>query len=304
MSAELITADVWAALTKAARQSKKPANVAVAYFGRGAAGLLHLPPKSQLVVDASEATVRNGQTHPKDLSRMRRRKVAVYSAQNLHAKIFAFGNSVFVGSANVSKHSANVLQEAVVRITDATVARAARDFVRGLCLEPLGPSELKRLQKLYRPPRFAPGQSKKGSARNQFSALRVALTDDAIIPDELDKAFEAGLKEATKKRRHGSGFYIREFYWPSPSPFRNGQLVIEVFKNAHGQIVSPPGHVIHTRDYRDGMKRKTLIYLEFPDRDWEPLSRFSRELKTILGRGGIKNQAAARKLLSFWERKR
>jgi hypothetical protein len=232
---------------------------------------------------------------------MHQLKVAVYSARNLHAKILAFGNSVFIGSANVSKHSAHVLQEAVVRITDAAVARAARDFVKDLCLEPLGPSELKRLQKLYRPPRFAPGQSKKGP-KTQFSTLRVAQTHEVDIPDKLDKAFEAGSKEAIKKRRHGSGFYIEEFYWHSPSPFRDGQLVIEVFRDAHGRTVSPPGRVIHTHDYRDGKRRKTLIYLELPDRDWEPLSRFSKELKTILGRGGTKTQAATRKLLSFWER--
>lgn len=147
MSAQFITADVWGALSKAARRSKKPAYVSVAYFGKGAADLLHLPAKSRLVVDASEAAVKQGQTNPAKLRRMRRRRVAVYSVQNLHARVFAFDTAVFIGSANVSKHSASVLQEAVLRVTDAAVLKAARDFVTELCLEPLGPKELMRLQK-------------------------------------------------------------------------------------------------------------------------------------------------------------
>jgi hypothetical protein len=303
MSAQLITANVWTALTEAARRSKKPAYVAVAYFGQGAADLLCLPPRSRLVVDASEAIVKKGQTHPADLQRMRRRKVAVYSAQNLHAKLFGFDKAVFIGSANVSKRSANVLQEAIVRITDAAVIQAARSFVKNLCLEPLGPEELKRLQKLYRPPRLVPGQSKRSGMKQRFSILIVAPTRTVTVPEKLEKAFEAGRKEATKKRRYNNGFDIGEFYWPSPSPFREGRLVIQVHKNAHGRAVSPPGHVVHTRAYRNGKKRKTLVYVEFPDRDWEPLSRFGREAKRSLARGGVKSQSAARRLLAFWQDK-
>jgi hypothetical protein len=303
MSAQLITGDVWGAFTEAARRSKKPAYVAVAYFGKGGADLLHLPPRSRLVVDASEAAVKNGQTHPAELRRLHRRKVAIYSAQNLHAKVFAFDQAVFIGSANVSKHSADVLQEAIVRVTDAAVRQAARGFVKNLCLEQLGPEELKRLQKLYRPPRFVPGQRKASRRKQQFSTLRVALTTAVSVSEKLEEAFDTGRKEATKKRRHNSGFVIEEFYWSSPSPFRDGQLVIQVHKDAHGRTVSPPGHVIHTRAYRSGKERKTLIYVELPDRNREPLSRLGKNAKKILSRGGIKNQSATRSLLALWEGK-
>lgn len=301
MTSQLITAGVWDALSKAARRTKKPAHIAVAYFSKGAAGLLPLPAGSRLVVDVSEATVKSGQTHPADLELMRQRKVMIYSVQYLHAKVFAFDKAIFIGSANASKHSATVLQEAVIRTTDVAVARAARSFVKGLCLEPLGPKELKRLQKLYRPPHFFPSQSKKGGLKQRFSALRVAPITESDIPEKLERAFKAGRKEATKKRTHNRGFYIEEFYWYVPSPFNKGQLVIQVLKNAHGRAVSPPGHVIHTRAYRDGKTRNTLVYVELPDRDWEPFSRFGKENQKILGRGGVKNQSATRRLLAFWE---
>jgi hypothetical protein len=154
----------------------------------------------------------------------------------------------------------------------------------------------------YRPPRFVPEGRKRSGGQQRFSVLRVAQTIEEVnFPDKLERAFEAGRKKATKQRRHKRGFDIEEFYWSRPSPFRNGQLVIQVHKNAHGKTVSPPGHVIHTRAYRDGNERKTLVYVELPDRDWEPLSRFGKELKRSLGRGGVKNQSIAKRLLAFWE---
>jgi phosphatidylserine/phosphatidylglycerophosphate/cardiolipin synthase-like enzyme len=166
MSARFMTTNIWDELTEAARRSKKPAHIAVAYFGKGAS-------KSRLVVDASEATVKAGLTHPKDLRRMQLRKNAIYSSHNLHAKVFAFDEAVFIGSANASKNATKVLQEAMVRVTDAAVKRAARSFINDLCLEPLGPKELKLLQSMYRSPRFVPGQSKKSGSKQRYSALRV-----------------------------------------------------------------------------------------------------------------------------------
>jgi hypothetical protein len=305
MSAQLITANVWNELTKAARENQKPAYVAVAYFGRDAANRLRLPAESQLVVDASEGTVKSGQTHPADLRRMHRRGIAVYSAENLHAKVFVFDQALFVGSTNVSDRSANVLQEAIIRITDTAVVAAARRFVKGLCVERLGPEELKRLQRLYRPSRFVQGKNTRGYQKKfRLSQLRVALISDVDVPDKLVRAFRAGRNEAAKKREHGRGFHIEEFYWSSPAPFREGQQLIQVFRTAHGRIVSPPGHVIHMRQYRDGKMRKTLVYVELPSYDWEPFSRFSKGSKAILSRSGIKSQSAAKTISAFWNERR
>jgi hypothetical protein len=306
MSLKLITDDVWGALTKAAQQSKKPAHVAVAYFGKGAADLLNLRPESRLVVDASDAAVKSGQTHPGDLQRMLRRKIAVYSAPSLHAKVFAFDKEVFIGSPNVSKHSAEVLQEAIIRIGDSRVIQSARDFIKGLCLEPLGPKALKRLQKLYRPPRFVLGQHRPGGRIQRLSTLRVVQTRAIHVSDRLAQAIEVGHKAAVKKRRHKSGFAIEEFSWQgrsqSQSPFRAGQLVIQVHTSGRRREVSPPGHVIHIQPYRDGASRRKLIYVELPDRDWEPFSRFGMNVRKMLARGGVKNQSSTRTLLELWKK--
>jgi hypothetical protein len=310
MTLRLITADVWDAISEAARRSKNPAHVAVAYFGKHAARLLPLSAGSRLVVDASEAAVKSGQTHPADLERIRRRKVTVYSAQNLHAKVFAFDKAIFIGSANASKHSATALQEAVVFTTDAAIGRAVRSFVKSLCLEPLGPAELKRLQKLYRPPRFVPGGSGKAGAeqRSALSSLRLAQLTEAIrSPKSLDAALETGAKEAERRRQEGEDHYVEGFYWWGRSSWRTGQLVIEVFKERSGRrTVSPPGHVIHLRRWRSGKRRATCVFVELPDRDWVSFSslkrRFGQGAERYLKRGGfVRDQTFAKRLLSFWQ---
>jgi phosphatidylserine/phosphatidylglycerophosphate/cardiolipin synthase-like enzyme len=302
MRAEFIVENVWDVLTEAAKTSKKPAHVAVAYFGKGAAELLPLPAGSHLVVDASEAAVSSGQTHPDDLRRMRQRKVAVYSKPSLHAKVFAFDNALYVGSANVSKHSANVLQEAVICIVDTAIAGIARRFVQDLALEPLGPKEIERLQKLYKPPRFNGGGGKKHRGRQKTSVLRVAQIKVGHLPEHITAAFDAGRKRAAKKRSRPSDYRIEDFYWLSrSSAFCEGELVIQVLKDGRRRTVSPPGRVIHTEPYEHGKTRRTLVYVEVPDLDRKPFSSLEAEEKKLLARGGLKGPEAAKRLLQFWK---
>lgn len=301
MPSRLVATGVWETLTAAAKRSKKPAQVAVAYLGKGATELLPLPPGSSLVVDASEAAVRGGQTYPAELLKLHRRGASIYRLQNLHAKVFAFDNSAFVGSTNASIHSAEVLQEAIAQITDPGTVRAVRKFIKNLCVELLGPLELKRLQKIYRPPSFKPrGGRAQGNHTRDVTALRVAHVREMEISDELSKEFDAGRRDAAKKRKRGRHFYVEEFFWPSPSAFRDGQLVIQVWKNSRGRAVSPPGHVIHTR--RSGSK--TLVYVELPDDNWKSLSRIPASARKALSRNGSKGSSTARSLLMLWNKQR
>src|SRR5579884_2935049 len=97
--------NVWAEITAAAKASNKPAFVAVAYFGQKGDGLLPLAKNSTLVVDASINTVSSGGTCPAALRQLLKRGVKIFSAQNLHAKVFVFDGVAFVGSANASTRS-------------------------------------------------------------------------------------------------------------------------------------------------------------------------------------------------------
>src|SRR5438046_1856044 len=109
----LLTTRVWTDITAAAAKCKNPAHVAVAYFGVGGDKLLPLPKGSSLVVDATIPTLAAGATSPMALDRIRKTGTDVYSAQHLHAKVFAFDNVAFIGSANASGRSQVTLIEAV-----------------------------------------------------------------------------------------------------------------------------------------------------------------------------------------------
>jgi hypothetical protein len=52
VNSEFVSNGVWKAITSAAKRTRKPALVAVAYFAQGAGKLLPLQPNSRLVVDA------------------------------------------------------------------------------------------------------------------------------------------------------------------------------------------------------------------------------------------------------------
>lgn len=107
---------------------------------------------SVLVADVSLKTVKAGATSPLALLRILRRGVRIFSAQNLHAKVYAFDNVAFVGSANVSHSSSKHLIEAVVQLDDPALVADVRAFVLDLAITELDEADLIELQKHYVPP--------------------------------------------------------------------------------------------------------------------------------------------------------
>src|SRR5687768_6337988 len=87
MTARFVTRDLWPSITSAVRKARGRCHAAVAYFGRGGAKRLPLSRGGTLVVDMSLAAVKSGQTRPADVLPLLRRGVAVYSVENLHAKV-------------------------------------------------------------------------------------------------------------------------------------------------------------------------------------------------------------------------
>jgi hypothetical protein len=150
----LLTPRVWTDITQGAAMCQTPAYVAVAYFGSKGDTLLPLPTGSSIVVDASIPTIAMGSTCPAALDRLRKKGTSIYSAQYLHAKVYAFDSVAFVGSANASRRSEQTLIETILRVDDKATISSARDFVKSLCLTRLSSSDLRELSEYYRPPKF------------------------------------------------------------------------------------------------------------------------------------------------------
>jgi hypothetical protein len=313
VSSQLITVGIWKQLTRAAKKSRRPSVVAVAYFGKGASKLLPLRTGSRLVVDASEAAVKGGQTCPSELETLTQRGVRVFSIPNLHAKLFVFGNRAFIGSTNASNRSANTLVEAVVMTTDLVAARAARTFVRGLCLHELGPEAIATLKKLYKPPRITGRRSQRRKSPDTRVApdlpkLRMTQLRLESPPDGSEESQEAGERAARSKRKLRRTHVLEDCWWTGNCPIQVGDTVVKVLTEDDGRkFVSPPGNVIHTRKWRRGRQRVTFVYLEVLNRRRILAVRLAKHLgygakKQLSRNGQIRNQDFAEKLLTAWER--
>jgi hypothetical protein len=308
---QLLTADIWKSITSAAKRSRKPSYVAVAYFGQGASKLLPLRTDSRLVVDASENAVKSGQTHPADLKLLQKRGVIIYSVPNLHAKIYVFDDIAVVGSANVSNRSAGMLIESVLRTTDARIVRSAKSFVQSLCLHELSPGAIDRLQKIYRSPRIPGGALKrtKNLRRSTQAELpRLFLTQlvRGDPPAGSESTEESGYQAAKSRRKHGRNYALERFNWSGDAPFRNGDKVIQVVKEEDGRrLIDAPGDIVHMRRWQRNGRRVTFVYLEIPKvrrTNLEKLARrFGYGAKKKLHRNGlVRNREFAEVLLGNW----
>ena len=302
---------VWEQLKKIARDSQRPADVAVAYFGQGAATLLPLPKGSRLVVDASEQAVKSGQTHPDDLASLVRRGVRVYSVLNLHAKVFVFGGTAFVGSANVSRRSASMLVEAAIMTTEREVVKTARKFVQDLCLNRLGPEELDRLQGLYRPPKIIGNRStqrrkKTQKVKPELPRVLLAQLELKEPPEGSESAEEAGRNAARKQLEQPRKHALEDFWWPSPCPYKLGDIVVQVLNEGNNRrMVSSPGKVVYMRKWRGSRRGCTFVYVELPRRKRVALDRLARRMgrgaKEKLSRGGRVSAEFSEELLKTFK---
>ena len=274
----LITDHIWRAITSRARRAKTPVYAAVAYFGQGASTLLPLPKNSRLVVDASTAALRAGQTCPADLIAMQRRGVRIFSVPCLHAKIYVFPDATFIGSANASNHSANTLIEAMIETTDKGVIRRAREFIRHLSIDELGPERLEELKKHYRPPRFSTPTKAPVKGRVLSKAPRVKLVhlSNEEPPSETKQTARDGLKDARKNRKHGRNYVFDYFWWRGKMPFyKQEDKVIQITEEDDGRsLVDAPADIIHLTKWRHQDRQITFAYYEhrkmrkFASKNW------------------------------------
>jgi hypothetical protein len=304
---QFMSKGLWRFLTRSAKSARKPALVAVAYFGKGASELLPLPSGSHLVVDASEHAVKNGQTHPADLRLLQKDGVVVFSSTSLHAKVFVIENVAFIGSANVSRRSSRILTEAVVRTSDRTVVRDAKSFVKSLCLDEMGPDRLDKLQKLYRPPKLPGGSASPKKEQSRIPRLRLAQLRPVDAPEGSEATEEKGLGVAKSRQKQKRGYIVESFWWPGKCPYYDEDKVIQVTKYPDGRrFVHAPADVLHTRVWRRRNGREvTFVYLELPDVRRVSLERLAERLgrgakKNLRRNGIVRNEDFAEKLLGNW----
>jgi hypothetical protein len=164
----------------------------------------------------------------------------------------------------------------------------ARQFVREHCLRSIGPEEIKRLNKIYRPPNV-----KSANAEPQVSTtnLRIIRLSEYELPASRKEKYTRSEKIA-KKKIASATHRPYDFYWTERHKFFEGERILPVHKDADGvRYVSPPGAVISITNFKDGLKYPTMIFLEMPKRRRLRLSelirRLGREYKAKLEKGSV-----------------
>jgi hypothetical protein len=284
MALELLTGSVWSRLRS--KLTKERSDIAVAYLGRGASKLLKVSKGSRIVVDASDSAVKTGQTCPDDLLLLWENGVRIFSAPNLHAKVYALKSVAFIGSANASQHSANTLLEALVMITDRALVQKAHEFVQSLCKNELGPKQLAALKRIYRPPHLPNA----GANLNKKSASQVRHPPVRLV--QLEEVGDWSKQEVTEHdsgwvarryREHSRSWTTDSFQCDWPHSFQKHDKLVMITEVEAGRfLVHPPGAVLHTRRSRIGTR--AFVYLEVPKRRRRALQAVAEQM----GRGAAK----------------
>lgn len=309
MNAELITENPWSRITKAVKICNNRSFVAVAYFGKGGSEMLPLKVGSMLVVNASESAVTSGQTCPAELIKLYNQGVHIFSRDYLHSKIFVIGTKLFIGSTNVSSNSRMNLEEVLINTTDRTIIKAAKEYINSICDYELGIESLKRLDKIYKPPKFfgikkpkSRNHSHKSHRGHQFHLFNLEMKD---YTEEEEKQSNIGKKDAAKKRKIRARHTVEEFLWTKGFTSKTGDLAVQIVNESKFSYVSPPGTIIHIRKWRRGNKQKAFFYVEIPTSRRKNLIWVKKQLSAIeskkLNSSGRKDQDLSMKLQSFWK---
>lgn len=130
---DFITGDIWNEVNKLfARQQKKFACIAYVTSDN-----LKLTKADTLICDASTFAIKFGETSAKILDAYFRKGVKLYSNQQLHSKLLLTDRFLVIGSANLSKNSAEKLIESAVVTDNDIFLSQAKAFCYKLAEESL-----------------------------------------------------------------------------------------------------------------------------------------------------------------------
>ncbi len=276
---------IWKEITASAR--KQRGFVAAAYVGKAGYKLLPLRSGSVLVADFSEGAIKSGQTCPDAILDFIRQGVRVFSWQGLHAKVFCFGSKAFVGSTNVSSHSANILKEAVIETTDRATVRSIKDFVLTLIGDEVSELQAKQMRAIYRPPMFAGKRAGRKTKHRPQSVIWTIPLVHEDFEEEVERQDKASTPKARKRILNVRRFELDRFHWTGGSFVRRlelNQRVLMVTKHRNGTTwLSSLARVVYIRRFQVAGRQHALVYVELR-RDAK--EKNLKRAKQLLGRLG------------------
>jgi hypothetical protein len=270
----LVSDRLWSEIADINRNDKKQA--AIAYVSTDLALSFHRD--DVLVVDASDHAIKTGETSARLLVRFAKRGVTLFSLPGLHAKCVVLGDTVVVGSANMSAHSRDVLVEAAL-VTDSSVAvSAAIGWIEGLArvAAPIDDSFLKRISRIPVVRRTGPGGNKKAPRVHSPmpATWLLGVTEFEDVPKTFRTSYESERGAASKARRHRTSDigWVTTYSATFKRLAKPGDLVIAMAWSGNRCSVAPPAAILrctrkrsatmaHTEEFPG--KKRTLTRTQF-----------------------------------------
>ena len=234
---ELLCDDLWPTI-RLLTQKATVRRAAVAYVTSDE--IVRFTEGDLLVTDASDHAIAAGQTSARLLQNALTRKVRLYSLPGLHAKVMVLGDTVVIGSANISNSSARDLVEAAWVTNASGAVGMAVALIAKLAAEafPIDARFLERILKIEvkSPP---PGSRRPAGARPikvpEHRTWIVSVREMSREPAAESEAIENGMVKAREQLgdEASEASWMR---WTNNSRFRKeaavGDTVIRIWTRA------------------------------------------------------------------------
>lgn len=254
MATEFLSARIWPRLRRLARTRGRRAYVAVPFLGKDAAKRLPLRQGDVLITKFDLAAVRAGLVSPTDVVAFITRGVEVHSVANLHAKVYVFGRTAFVGSANVSASSEESLIEAGCEVTSSDFVAACRAFVQSLRGEIVELKFARSLIPFWRPAHTPYRTTVLRTSHRVRQSDLVAVSLHEVNYDAADEAAaDRAHRSARTKLRDRETFRLDDFRWDGrvPKALRFGSRVLMCTARSSGATdITAPARVLEIRRYK------------------------------------------------------
>ena len=252
----------WESIQKAAEGAR--AFVAVPFIGKGAAKMLPVSTGSVLVTRFTRESVKAGQVDPREVIKLIRRGVGVFNRPDLHAKVYVFPRRAFIGSANVSRTSAGLV-EACLETTDRQTIFEAREFVRSLSSDLVTLEYAKSFVSLY--PKdgeryFGVPLRARKAALADSGRFWVSPVERVEFSAEEQEAARLGRVKARKALSESAGRTLVELAWHGRHEFRPGDWVLRRFNAGRGFQFECPERVVYVQPVNGGGGRRRIVFLE------------------------------------------
>jgi len=128
---KVLSSDLWKAVKVQARKAQQR-KAAIAYVTQD---LLGFRKGDALLMDASKFAIGNGETDAKLLRTLHQQGVRLYHCGSLHAKVILLDDVAVIGSANLSRSSAENLVEAGLMTDHSSTVSGVASFIEQLILQ-------------------------------------------------------------------------------------------------------------------------------------------------------------------------